>query len=138
MDFKKKLKTRLYIGIIYIVLGIAMIAVAAIAKIENPFISSLGLALAVVGFVRIRNYRLITKDESRIKKQEIAETDERNASIVNKARGAAFIIYIIAACLFVIVTGIIGMTEISAFASYSVASLVAIYWISYFIFQKKM
>ena len=137
MEFKKKLKTRLIIGIAYIVLGVAMTAVCIISKTENQFISSLGLALAVIGIVRIRNHFLITKNEETIRKQEIAETDERNVSIANKARAAAFILYIFMASLFVIVMGILDKIAFAQWASYSVGALVAIYWICYIVYQKK-
>ena len=85
MDFKKKLKTRLYTAISYIVIGIVMIIVSNILKTDNDFLSSFGLALSVCGVVRIRNYFIITKNDETIRKQEIAETDERNISISNKA-----------------------------------------------------
>lgn len=137
MDFRKKLKTRLCVGITYIILGIAMIAVSILSKTENQFISSLGLAFVVLGIVRIRNYFIITKSDESVRKQEIAETDERNLSIANKARSAAFILYVFIAALFVIVMGIIGKFEVAQWASYSVDLIVAIYWIFYFIYQKK-
>ena len=137
MDFRKKLKTRLCVGITYIILGIAMTAVSILSKTENQFISSLGLAFVVLGIVRIRNYFIITKNDETVRKQEIAETDERNLSIANKARSAAFILYVFIAALFVIVMGIIGKFEVAQWASYSVTLLVAIYWIFYFIYQKK-
>ena len=60
MEFKKKLKIRLWVAISYIVLGIAMATVAIVSKTENQFISSFGLALTVMGIARVRNYFLIT------------------------------------------------------------------------------
>ena len=93
MDYKKKLKTRLYIGIIYIALGIMMIAGSIALKTDNDFISSFGFIVVVLGIVRIRNYRMITKDDGAIRKQQIIETDERNVSIIHKAKNTAFSIY---------------------------------------------
>ncbi|MBO5040637.1 MAG: hypothetical protein J6D09_06025 [Clostridia bacterium] len=137
MEFKKKLKIRLWVAISYIVLGIAMATVAIVSKTENQFISSFGLALAVMGIARIRNYFLITKNEDTLRKREITETDERNVSIVNKARSAAFTVYILLAGVFVIVMGLLDKIEISVWVSYSVALLVFVYWICYIIYQKK-
>lgn len=137
MNFKKKLKIRLWVAISYIVLGIAMATVAIVSKTENQFISSFGLALTVMGIARIRNYFLITKNEDTLRKREIAETDERNVSITNKARSAAFTVYILLAGVFVIVMGLLDKIEISVWVSYSVALLVFIYWICYIIYQKK-
>ena len=137
MEFKKKLKIRLWVAISYIALGIAMATVAIVSKTENQFISSFGLALAVMGIARIRNYFLITKNEDTLRKREITETDERNVSIVNKARSAAFTVYILLAGVFVIVMGLLDKIEISVWVSYSVALLVFVYWICYIIYQKK-
>jgi len=95
MDFKKKLKLRLYLGIGYILSGLIIIAVSYIIDAKNSYFSSFGLALAVVGIVRIRSYLIITKNEERIKKQQIAETDERNIAIRSKAISISFYIYIL-------------------------------------------
>ena len=136
MDFKKRLKIRLYVGIVYIIFGIAMIVCGFVTKTENSFISAFGLAMIIIGLVRIRNNRLITRNEETFKRREIAETDERNLSIVHKARSLAFTVYILLACLTVIILSLIGLTQISALISYSVALLVAIYWICYLVYQK--
>ncbi|MBE6582404.1 MAG: hypothetical protein E7648_03975 [Ruminococcaceae bacterium] len=137
MEFKKKLKIRLWVAISYIVLGIAMATVSIVSKTENQFTSSFGLALTVMGIARVRNYFLITKNEDTLRKREITETDERNVSIVNKARSTAFTVYILLAGIFVIVMGFLDKIEISIWVSYSVALLVFVYWICYIIYQKK-
>ena len=137
MEFKKKLKIRLWVAISYIVLGIAMATVTIVSKTENQFISSFGLALAVMGIARIRNYFLITKNEDTLRKREIAETDERNVSIVNKAKSAAFTVYILLAGIFVIVMGLLDKIELALWVSYSVSLLVLIYWVCYIVYQKK-
>ena len=69
MDYKEKIKSRLYIGVIYIAVGIMMIVGTGVVKTDNDFISSLGLLLVVFGIVRIRNYFIITKDEKTLKKR---------------------------------------------------------------------
>ena len=137
MDYKKKLRSRLNIAITYIVLGVLFIATTFITKTENDFISSFGLAMIIVGFVRIRNYRIITKDEDTIRKQQIIETDERNISIIHKAKSAAFAVYTFILGAAVIVLSFIGMHEAAKWVAYSVCILVVIYWICYFIYQKK-
>ena len=62
MEYKKKLKQRLYIAIIYIALGVMMITGIFVIKTDNDFISSFGFAMIIMGIVRIRNYFLITKN----------------------------------------------------------------------------
>ncbi len=137
MDYKEKIKSRLYIGVIYIAVGIMMIASASVVKTDNDFISSLGLALVIFGIVRIRNYFIITKDERKLKKQQIAETDERNIAILTKAKSAAFSIYILFSCIVVIILSLLGFHDIARGIAYSVLLLVIIYWICYWVYQKK-
>ncbi len=137
MNFKKKLKTRLYIAISYIILGAGMIAAGFITKTDNQFVSSFGLALAVVGIVRLKQYFTITKNEERIRKQEIAESDERNIAIVHRARSITFSIYVLLACLTVIVLSFMQLHQPVMWISFSVFVLIAIYWITYFIVRKK-
>ena len=137
MDYKKKLKSRLYIAITYIALGIMMIAGTFVTKTDNDFISAFGFAMAIMGIVRIRNYLIITKNEERIRKQEIAETDERNLSIQSKAKSATFSIYTMLLGTAVIVLSFLKLHEVAKWISCSVLLLVAIYWICYLVYQKK-
>ena len=136
MDYKKKLKVRLSIAIIYIILGIVMIASTFIMKTNNSFISSFGFAMVIMGIVRIRNYCIITKNEETIKKQQIIETDERNVSIMQKAKSAAFNVYALTLGVAVIVLSLFNMHDIAKYIAYSVCSLVIIYWVCYWIYQK--
>ncbi len=137
MNFKNKLKTRLYYGIICIVLGAIMIIGVTATKSENEYISAFGFALAMVGVARIIQYLKITKNEDSIKKQEINETDERNISIIQKAKSATFSIYLLISCSVVIVTALIDMPDVAKWIGYSQFVLVIIYWICYWIYQKK-
>ncbi len=138
MNFKNKLKTRLYYGIICIVLGAIMIIGVTVTKAENEYIAALGFALALVGVARIIQYLIITKNEDSIKKQKINETDERNLSIIQKAKSATFSIYLLISCSVVIVTALIDMPDVAKWIGYSQFVLVIIYWICYFVYQKKL
>ena len=137
MNFKKKLRTRLYIAISYIVLGIALIATALITKMENEYFSPLGFAFTVIGIARVKQYFLISKNEETIKKQEIRETDERNISISNKAKSVSFSLYILVSCIAVIVLQILGKGDLAKILGLSVCALLIFYWVSYFIIRKK-
>ena len=137
MNYKKNLKLRLYLGISYIVLGIILIVVSFFTNSNNDFMSSFGLVLAVLGVVRIRNYFIITKNEDTVRKQKIIETDERTISIIHKAKSATFTIYISILAATIIILSIMNMHEIAKLLSYSVCLLVVIYWVCYFIYQKR-
>ena len=136
MKFKNKLKARLFVSIAFMVFGIALIAVSFITKTENHFISSYGLALLVMGMARTKKYFRITKNEDNIRKAEISESDERNISIHQKARGAAFSTYLMLSCLAVIVLSFLAMHEAATWISLSVLLLLVIYWVFYFVYQK--
>ena len=138
MDYKNKLKSRLTIAIIYLVLGVIMIAGTFITKTDNDFISAFGFAMAIMGIVRIRHYRMITKNEETIRKQQILETDERNISIMHKAKSTAFSIYFLLLGTAVIVLSLFNMHEAARWIAYSVCLLVVIYWICYWVYQKKL
>lgn len=138
MNFKKKLKTRLYTAITYVVLGTLMIVGGLITNTTNEFISCFGFALVVIGIANIRKYYIITKNEESIKKQEITETDERTISIVHKARSTTFSIYIFLSCTIVIILSLLNMHDIAKWIAYSVLLLISIYWICYFVYQKKL
>ena len=137
MDFRKKLKIRLFTAISYIIIGVALGVVFNIIKTENNFLSSFGFALVIIGIVHVRNYFMITKNEDTIKKRQIAESDERNISIANKAKSVAFITYFILACVAIIVLEILNKTQMAMMLSGTVGVLTLIYWISYFIIRKK-
>ena len=137
MDFKKKLKIRLFVAISYLILGIAMIVVFNVIKPENSFFSSFGFALAIIGIARIRNYFLITKDEETITKRQIAENDERNISIANKAKSVAFLAYILVVCTSITILYALNKTQLAFILSGTVCFLLLVYWISYWIISKK-
>ena len=138
MDYRKKLKVRTWVALTYIILGIAAMAAAIIAKTDNDFVSALGFALIIMGVARLRNHRRITKSEETIKHQEIAETDERNLLIIRNARSTAFIIYLLLTAVAVIVLSLLKFKEAASFISLSMFSLVVIYWICYFVYRKKL
>ncbi|MBE7062678.1 MAG: hypothetical protein E7390_02670, partial [Ruminococcaceae bacterium] len=119
MNFKNKLKTRLYYGIICIVLGVIMIIGVTATKSENEYVSAFGFALAMVGVARIIQYLKITKDEDSIKKQKINETDERTLSIIQKAKSATFSIYLLISCTVVIITALMDMPDVAKWIGYS-------------------
>jgi len=137
MEFEKKLKSRLNIGIVYIAAGIILIILYITKVIENEYLETFGIVLAVMGILRIIQYKKITKNDETIRSREIAETDERNISIMYKAKNAAFGIYAIIACLSVIVFEVMEKPEYAKFSAINVYALLAIYWVSYFIYNKR-
>ncbi len=135
MEFRKKLKVRLYTAIVYVLLGIAMIAISWWKG--NEMLSSLGLVFTVMGLARIAQYKRITRSEDSIKQREIAETDERNVKLWKEARALAFSMYIFLGCITLIVLHLLNMAEAAMWIGYSVLSFVAIYWLCYAYISRK-
>ena len=137
MDFRKKLKIRLYFALSYIVIGIAMLVASFVTENYNEFLSPMGAALLVIGIARVRNHFLITKNDETIKKQQIAETDERNIAISNRAKSISFNLYVLIACVAVIVLQFMEKSFLASTIGLTVCALLVIYWVSYFIISKK-
>ncbi|MDY3972403.1 MAG: DUF2178 domain-containing protein [Clostridia bacterium] len=137
MEFRKKLKVRLYTAIAYIIIGAVFIGISFTRLGANEMISSFGAVFAVMGIARIVQYLRITKDEESIHQREIAETDERNVMIWTKARSLAFSIYILAAALAVVVLYLMNMNFAGKIVAYNLFGFVAVYWICYFIISRK-
>lgn len=137
MNFRKKLKIRLYAAISYLIVGVLMIATTFLLETENNFLSSFGLAAAVIGIAKIRNYFIITRNEESVKNREIAENDERNIAICEKSKSMAFFIYIVSAGIGVMVLEILGKAYIAEIIAISVCALALIYWASYQIVKTK-
>ncbi len=137
MDFRKKLKIRLWTAIAYMIVGAAVVLLGILLEWENTVYSSVGIALFVVGVARIRRHIAVTKSEERMRKQEILETDERNIYVMNKAKSIACSLYLLIGCVAVIVLEIMQKTALAQVVFACLMVLVVIYWITYWIVRKK-
>ena len=73
MEYRKKLKQRLFVNLGWAVFGIIMILYWLLSGTGNTYPLSLGIAFIIMGVVRTIQYRRITRDEKALKKQELAE-----------------------------------------------------------------
>jgi len=137
MEFKKKMKQRLYIAISYIAFGLLLIIADYFNGFENDFFFSFGFALVVMGILRIIRYQKITIDEKSIRKQELTETDERNRMISERARSWGFSFSILAAGILVIILSLLGYHEQALPFAWYVCGMVVLYWIFWNIIQRK-
>ena len=138
MEYRKKMQKRLYYAYAYLLLGAALNIAAFFTHSNNYFLSSFGSAMLIIGIVRIiRHKRLVSSDKA-VKQQEIAETDERNIMLAEKARSWAFAAYIILTGIVLIVLAILGIQDtLVQMISYSICLLVILYWICYHILKRK-
>lgn len=137
MDFEKKLKSRLKITVGYIAIGIILVILNLTKIIENEYLMTFGITLALIGGLKIIQYKRITKNEETIRSRKIEETDERNIANIHKAKSAAFGWYLIIICILVTVMSVMGEREYSKILALNVCLLVLLYWISYFIYSRK-
>ena len=135
MEFKKKLKVRLYYGIGCTVLGVLMMILGFLRTEE--YISSLGLMFLIIGIARVIQYRRITQTEESLRQREIAEKDERNVLLWTKARSLTFTIYSIVLALAVIILRLMEVELIPQILAFCLFTMVLIYWICYFALSRK-
>lgn len=137
MEFKKKMKQRFCIAVSYILVGLALIAVDWFQGSMNSFLFPFGLALTVMGILRIFRYRKITKDDASIRRQELMENDERYRMMAERARSWAFSFSVMAAGILVIILSLLGKHDLALPFAWFVCGMTVLYWICWNILRKK-
>ena len=137
MDFRKKMKQRLWIAISYIALGLILVIADAVNHFENYFFFSFGFALMVMGILRIIRHRKTMRNDQSIRKQELAESDERTRMIAERSRSWVFSLSVTGAGLLVIVLNILGHHDTALPFAWYVCGMVVLYWICYSVIDKK-
>ena len=137
MEFKNKMKMRICTMIAYVVIGAVMCIIGYTGMVENDYVATLGAALSVCGFVKIIQLSLIMRNPEKMEKRAIAEKDERNIMIWEKARSMAFTIYIIAAGIAVITLFLLNLEFAGQIVAYTVCGFVVIYLVCCAIIRHK-
>ena len=137
MDYTKILRKRLYWAVSYLALGIILNITAFVTASENEFLSVFGSALLVMGIVRIVRHVRLVRSDAAVKKQEIAEADERNIMLAEKARSWAYSLTITIAGVAVIVLSLLGYQEQVLPLAWLVCGMTLLYWICWIIIRKK-
>ena len=73
-----------------------------------------------------------------MKKQEIMENDERTVAIIEKAKNAAFNVFVIVVSVAIIVLQFLNLSQYVQVLFAVLCLLLAVYWLSYFIIRKKL
>ena len=95
------------------------------------------MALTVMGILRLIRHRKITKDEAAIRRQEVAETDERTLMMAEKARSWAFTYSILIAGIAVIVLSLMGYHDQAQPFAWYVCGQIGLFWVCWLIIRKK-
>lgn len=137
MEFKKKLKQRLYVNLFWAIFGLFLIAFWCIWQPENTYPLSLGITFVIMGILRMRQYRQDTNDEKTIRRKELAETDERNRMMLERAKSWAFSFSVFFAGDVAIILSLLGKHETAQIFAWYLCAMTALYWICWNIIRKK-
>lgn len=131
-----KREKRTILSIIWVILGLVLIALSFAGKVDE-FWNGMGFALAIVGVLQLLRTHRFMKNEAYREKVEIAETDERNHFIRCKAWAWAGYLFVIITAVSSLVFKFMGQDLLSYAASMAVCLLLVLYWVAYYVLQKK-
>ncbi|MDO5396485.1 MAG: DUF2178 domain-containing protein [bacterium] len=137
MEFRKKLKLRLYAAVGYTAIGAVLIIISFFGAAENEMLSAFGAVFIVMGIARIVQHIRITKDEASLRDREIVETDERNVMLMTKARSLTFSIYIMLAGITMVVLYLLNKAFAAQIVAYAICTITLIYFVCYHIISRK-
>ncbi|MBQ7000854.1 MAG: hypothetical protein IJN67_07395 [Oscillospiraceae bacterium] len=137
MDYKKKLKQRLYVHLGWAGIGALFILFWCIRQPENTYPLSLGIAFVLMGIIRTVQYRQAMKDEQALRQKELAETDERNLMMSERAKSWAFSISVFIAGDLAIILSLLGKQDLALLFAWFLCGMTLLYWICWNIIRKK-
>lgn len=137
MDYKKKLKQRLYVNLGWAGIGALFILFWCIRQPENTYPLSLGIAFVIMGVIRTIQYRQTVKDEQALRQKELAETDERNLMMNERAKSWAFSISVFIAGDLAIILSLLGKQDLALLFAWFLCGMTLLYWICWNIIRKK-
>lgn len=132
MNFGKALIKNL----ICLILGVIILSLGC-TGILDEFWSGMGMALVLVGVLRLVQFFRYCKDDAYREKYETEMADERNSFIRNKAWAWAGYLFILIAGVAVIVLKVLGQDLVSQVISYMICVMLILHWGSYLVLRKK-
>ena len=122
--------------IIYIIVGVTLLTLG-IAGVIDEFWQGMGGGLLIIGILRSIQSLRYSKDENYRESYNTELNDERNRFIRNKAWAWAGYMFVIIAAITTLVLQTLGERLLSLAVSAAVGLILILYWISYFILQRK-
>ena len=127
---------RMIASICYVVLGAVLLALG-IMEVVDEFWSGMGGALIVVGILQVVRFFRYRNNEEYRQKAEIANKDERNHFIRNKAWAWSGYLFVLISAVATIALKIAGQDTLSFAASMALCLLLVLYWVSFLVLSKK-
>lgn len=136
MKTNRNIVVRAIFAALYFIIGAAIGIYGAFNTIDSYW-SGMGTALIVIGALQmIRIVRYNTSDKYK-EATDTAVNDERNRFLSTKAWSWAGYLYVMIAAVATIVFKLIGQEILMFAASGSLCIILILYWVSYFILNKK-
>ena len=129
-------KKRLVVQIFEIVAGIILLGLGIAGKVDE-FWSGMGGALIVVGILQVVRFFRYRNSEEYRERAEIANKDERNQFIRNKAWAWSGYLFVLISAVATIALKIAGQDTLSFAASMALCLLLVLYWVSFLVLSKK-
>lgn len=130
-------KRKMLVSILWVIIGASLIILDIIGIIDNPIYSGMGGGWLAIGVLQIYKNLKYHSNEDYKEKIDIELSDERNRYIRMKAWAWAGYLFIIGTAIISIVLFAMKQTVYGQIVSYCMCSVLVLYWISYFVLQKK-
>ena len=131
-----KVNSRMIWYIILIVVGAALTITPAFGWLDDFWVG-MGGGLIGVGVVRLIQIARYKTNENYAERVNVANKDERNLYIANKARSWAFYYSMLVECIGIIVLRVMEYPELSSLLGFVVCGQLVIYWGSWFYLKKR-
>ena len=129
-------KKRIVIQMLEIVAGVILLGLGVAGKVDE-FWSGMGGALIVVGILQVVRFFRYRNSEEYRERAEIANKDERNQFIRNKAWAWSGYLFVLISAVATIALKIAGQDTLSFAASMALCLLLVLYWVSFLVLSKK-
>ena len=130
-------RKRLVFGILWGVLGAALMGLCLFGILDSSLYSGMGGALIVVGALQIIRGVKYKRDPDYREKVETEMGDERNRFLSMKSWSWTGYLVVLIEAAGSIVAMVLGQQMIQQALLYSICLIVCIYWISYLILSRK-
>lgn len=137
MEYKNRLKRRLFMGIAFLVIGIACGVVYVFKLAENAALLGLAIGFSGYGIARVIDYIRKTRDEEALNKSYVEEHDERNMMLSGQAKCTAFDLTAFVGAVLSIIFVAIGWEERGLIVGCIVCAMVFVYFLCYMIYTRK-
>lgn len=120
-----------------LVVGATLYILAELMELIDSFWSGMGLGFVVISGLRLVQIARYKNNDEYAKKITVANNDERNQFLANKARSTAFYNSILLEAIVGIVLHIIGKAEIAQVILTVLCGQLIIYWVTYVFLKSK-